>query len=111
MKIKRLTTKLAFPAVSFFCWILLSLTVAVSLSAGSEAPVPINQSAAYSFNPAIVRKVQIVLRNRGYYAADLNGYLGQATGNAIQRFQIDHRQKVIPLVDRTLLVSLGITSE
>jgi peptidoglycan hydrolase-like protein with peptidoglycan-binding domain len=63
-----------------------------------------------SFNPAIVRKVQIALRNRGYYHELIDGDLGQATGIAIQRFQIDHSIRVIPLLDPSLLVSLGIHS-
>lgn len=110
MKIKRLTTGFAFPVVPFFRAILLSLTVAVSLSAARADPIPIQESTTYSYNPTIVRKVQIALRNRGYSAGALDGYLGQATGNAIEKFQVDHHRKAVPLVDRTLLVSLGIAS-
>ena len=111
MKIKRLTTGPSVPVTTFFCAILLSLTVFASLSAGTTDPIPIKESTTYSFNRTIVRKVQIALRNRGYYAGALDGYLGQAAGNSIERFQIDHSQKVIPLVDRTFLVSLGIASD
>jgi len=67
------------------------------------------RSTAYPLNPAIVRRVQIALRNRGYYHGLVDGYLGEETGIAIQRFQIDHRIRVIPLLDPSLLVSLGIS--
>ena len=105
MRTKQLTAKLVFPVVTIFCAIFLNITAAASPSADSE------QQAAYSHNRTIIRKVQIALRNRGYYAGVLDGYLGQATGNSIERFQIDHSQKAIPLVDRTLLVSLAIASD
>ena len=105
MRTNQLTAKLVFPVVTIFCAIFLNVMAAASPSAGSE------QQAAYSHNRTIVRKVQIALRNRGYYAGALDGYLGQATGNSIERFQIDHSQKEILLADRTLLVSLGIMSE
>jgi peptidoglycan hydrolase-like protein with peptidoglycan-binding domain len=59
----------------------------------------------------VVREVQIALRDRGYYAGVVDGYLGQDTGYGIQRFQIDHDLRVKPTIDRPLLVSLGIVSE
>jgi peptidoglycan hydrolase-like protein with peptidoglycan-binding domain len=105
MRTKQLTAKLVFPVVTIFCTIFLNVIAAASPSAGSE------QQAAYSHNRTIVRKVQIALQSRGYYASALDGYLGQATGDSIEWFQIDHSQKVIPLVDRALLVSLGIASD
>jgi peptidoglycan hydrolase-like protein with peptidoglycan-binding domain len=55
-----------------------------------------------------VRKVQLALRSRGYYAGLIDGFIGQNTAIGIQRFQIDHDQKVIPVIDRSLLISLGI---
>jgi hypothetical protein len=86
--------------------------VAVALGACTDGQVPpIERAAMYDSNPASVRKVQIALQNRGYYAGVVDGYLGETTGFAIQRFQIDHFQRVKPLVDRPLLVSLGIGSD
>jgi hypothetical protein len=83
-----------------------------SLGACSEEPIlPPQSHASYSTNPAIVRKVQLALRNRGYYAGVIDGFLGQNTAIGIQRFQVDHCQIVTPLVDRSLLVSLGIASK
>jgi peptidoglycan hydrolase-like protein with peptidoglycan-binding domain len=83
--------------------------VAFSLAVCTEAQVPpTEQSVAYHANPPIVRKVQMALRNRGYYHGLVDGFLGGATGNAIQRFQIDHSIRVIPLLDPSLLVALGI---
>jgi peptidoglycan hydrolase-like protein with peptidoglycan-binding domain len=86
--------------------------VIVSLGACTEEQVPsIERPAIYHPNPARVRKVQIALRNRRYYAGIVDGYLGQNTGIAIQMFQIDHSQRVTPMIDRPLLVSLGIASD
>lgn len=62
-------------------------------------------------NPKTVRKVQIALRDRGYYAGTVDGYLGEQTGIGIQCFEVDQCQRVKPVIDRPLLVSLGIASE
>jgi hypothetical protein len=85
--------------------------VTVSLGACSEEQLPPPKShAMYPPNPAIAQKVQIALRNRGYYAGIVDGFLGQNTAIGIQRFQVDHYQRVKPVIDRSLLVSLGIAS-
>jgi peptidoglycan hydrolase-like protein with peptidoglycan-binding domain len=65
----------------------------------------------YHLNPNSVRKVQIALRERGYYAGVVDGYLGQDTANGIQRFQVDQCQRVKPVVVPPLLVSLGLASD
>jgi peptidoglycan hydrolase-like protein with peptidoglycan-binding domain len=86
---------------------------AVSLVActGEQVPPPYPQ-AMYHLNSNNVRKVQIALRERGYYAGVVDGYLGQDTSYGIQRFQVDHcPQRVKPVVVPPLLVSLGIASE
>ena len=86
--------------------------VAFSLAACSDTKiVSIERSFSYHSNPALVRKVQIALRNRGYCHDLVDGYLGEGTGIAIQRFHIDHSIRVIPLVDPSPLISLGITRE
>jgi Putative peptidoglycan binding domain len=85
---------------------------AISLAVCTEGQaLPTEHSVGYHANPAIVRKVQIALRNRGYYYGLADGDLGQGTGIAIQRFQIDHGIRVIPLLDPSLLVGLGIARE
>ena len=88
----------------------LLIGVAVSLVACSDEQVPPSQSRIPPPSPAIIRKVQIALRNRGYYKGAANGFLGQDTGVSIQKFQLDHDQSVTPMVDNALLVSLGIRS-
>jgi hypothetical protein len=85
---------------------LLLIGVVISLAVCTEGQMP--PAGAYNFNRVIVRKVQIALRDRGYYHALEDGYLGQATGIAIQMYQIDHHIRVIPLLDPSLLISLGI---
>ena len=82
--------------------------VSVSLGACSNEQVPPRSGAIYAPDPAIVRKVQIALRDRGCYHGLEDGFLGEATGNAIQLYQIDHSIRVIPLLDPSLLISLGI---
>jgi peptidoglycan hydrolase-like protein with peptidoglycan-binding domain len=75
-----------------------------------EQVTPLQARPTYSPDPAIVRKVQIALRERGYYAGLVDGFLGQNTAIGIQRFQVDHDQIADPVIDRSLLVSLGIRS-
>lgn len=91
---------------------LLLISAAISLAVCTDGQVPpTEQSVTYQAQPVIVRKVQIALRNRGYYHGLVDGNLGQATGVAIQRFQIDHSIRVVPLLDPSLLISLGIARE
>jgi hypothetical protein len=92
--------------------LVLLIGVAVSLGACSDEQVPPPVSRAnYSPSPALVRKVQVALRNRGYYAGLLDGFFGQNTAIGVQRFQVDHHQRVSPIIDRSLRVSLGIASD
>jgi peptidoglycan hydrolase-like protein with peptidoglycan-binding domain len=88
------------------------LGTAFSLGActGEEVPLPLSHPTDNG-NSADVRKVQVALRERGYYAGVVDGYLGQDTAFGIQRFQVDHCQRVKPIVDRPLLVSLGIVND
>jgi hypothetical protein len=90
--------------------LLIGVAFSVGVCAEGQAP-PTEHSVAYHANPVIVRKVQIALRNRGYYHDLVDGYLGEATGIAIQMFQIDHSIRVVPLLDPSLLVALGIARE
>jgi hypothetical protein len=86
--------------------------VAVSLGACSEQPVPLVRSQGfYPSSPATVREVQIALRNRGYYAGVVDGFLGEDTAIGIRRLQIDRGERVKPIIDHSLLVSLGITKD
>jgi hypothetical protein len=91
---------------------LLLIGAAIFLAVSTEGQVlATERSIVYHGSPMIVRKVQIALRNRGYYHGLVDGYLGQGTGIAIQMFQIDHSIRVIPLLDPSLLIALGITRE
>jgi Putative peptidoglycan binding domain len=81
----------------------------VCLGACSDQPVaPAKSITILAANDALVRKVQIALRKHGYYTGVTDGFLGQNTAFAIQRFQVDHDQIARPFIDRALLVSLGI---
>ena len=68
----------------------------------SSAPVLLSQ------RDAVVKQVQLALRQRGYYADGIDGFMGQYTAEAIQRFEVDHCLRTAPLITRRLLVSLGI---
>jgi hypothetical protein len=87
--------------------------VTVSLAACSEQPVPplVRSQGFYPNSSATVRQVQIALRNRGYYAGVVDGFLGEDTAIGIRRLQIDRGERVKPIIDRQLLVSLGITND
>jgi peptidoglycan hydrolase-like protein with peptidoglycan-binding domain len=58
---------------------------------------------------ATIRAVQSSLRQRHYYHGQLDGFFGQATAVAIERFQMDHDLYVKGVIDRQLLLALGIT--
>jgi peptidoglycan hydrolase-like protein with peptidoglycan-binding domain len=81
----------------------------VYLGACSDQPVaPAKPITIVQANDALVRRVQVVLHKQGYYTGVTDGFLGQNTAFAIQRFQVDHDQVARPFIDRKLLVSLGI---
>ena len=90
--------------------ILLSIGAAVSLGAcSSQVALPLHPQIMYYMpGAATVKKVQIALRDRGYYASSGDGFLGYNTDVAISRFQVDTCQRVKPIIDRSLLVSIGI---
>ncbi len=94
--------------------LLLLIGLAASLGACSNEQLPPSApsygDSVYPYNPATVRKVQVALRNRGYYAGVIDGFIGQNTAIGIQRFQIDHCQRVHPIVDRSLMVALGLSA-
>ena len=71
----------------------------------SSVPVLLSQ------RDAVVKQVQRALRQRGYYAHAIDGFLGQDTGEAIQQFEVDHCLRTAPLVTRQLLIALGIDRE
>ena len=83
------------------------------LSAGTlspnqlEAAPPANMM--YTSDSRTVRAVQHALRQCHYYSGDVDGWFGLATGIAIQRFQVDHGVSVKGIIDRPLLLALGIT--
>jgi len=68
----------------------------------SSVPVLLSQ------RDAVVKQVQLGLRQRGYYANAIAGFMGQDTREAIQRFEVDHCLRTAPLITRRLLISLGI---
>ena len=80
------------------------------LGACAEQALPLLPQSMYQLNPTTVRKTQIALRHRGYYDGVADGYIGQHTANAIQRYQLDHCLRVKPITNRPLLRSLGIAS-
>ena len=68
----------------------------------SSVPVLLSQ------RDAVVKQVQLALRQRGYYAHAIAGFMGLYTQEAIQRFQVDHCVRTAPVITRGLLISLGI---
>src|SRR5262249_363675 len=90
--------------------ILLSIGAAVSLGAcSSQVALPLHPQIMYYMpGPSTVKKVQIALPDRCYSAWLVDGFLGDNTEFAISRFQVATCQRVKPIIDRSLLVSLGI---
>ena len=69
-------------------------------------PLPANMPS--SSDAATVRAVQSALRERHYYHEQVDGFFGQATAVAIERFQMDRDLYVKGVIDRQLLLALGI---
>jgi len=84
------------------------------LGAGTLGPNQLEAAPSanvmYSTDSKTVRAVQNALRQRHYYSGDVDGLFGLATGIAIQRFQVDQGLPVKGVIDRSLLVALGITN-
>ena len=89
--------------------ILFMIIIAVAFGACTTEPAPpLLGYGNYPHDPALVRRVQIALRDRGYYHGNLDGYLGQDTANAIELFQVNHCLRAKPVIDRPLLARLRI---
>jgi peptidoglycan hydrolase-like protein with peptidoglycan-binding domain len=72
---------------------------------GTRAPASVLSTS----DAATIRAVQSVLRQRHYYHDQVDGFFGEATAVAIERFQMDHDLYVRGVIDRQLLLALGIT--
>jgi peptidoglycan hydrolase-like protein with peptidoglycan-binding domain len=69
-------------------------------------PPPAN--VLWTGDTATILAVQSALRQRHYYHEQVDGFFGQATAVAIERFQMDHDLYVKGVIDRQLLSALGI---
>jgi hypothetical protein len=91
--------------------VLLALTVFATACSGPQK----HAYSDYRILPAYrhydqrqLRQVQIALRRLGYYSGSADGFMGYRTDLAISRFQLDHEHPIRVVVDRWLLVNLGI---
>ena len=84
--------------------------VALTSCANEQPETPLLPNVMYSFNVRTIRAVQATLQERHYYRGVVDGYFGQATGDAIERFQIDYGLRVKPVIDRSLLNALHTAS-
>jgi peptidoglycan hydrolase-like protein with peptidoglycan-binding domain len=90
---------------------LICVIAALSLAAcanGQPEPPLLPSNVTWSAEARTTRAVQAALQKRHYYWGTVDGYFGQATGDAIERFQIDNGLRVKPVIDRPLLNALGI---
>jgi hypothetical protein len=91
--------------------VLLALTVLATACSGPQKHAYSDYAilpAYHHYDQRQLRQVQISLRRLGYYSGSADGFMGYRTDLAISRFQLDHEHPVRPVVDRWLLVSLGI---
>jgi hypothetical protein len=65
-------------------------------------------SAYRHYDQHQLKRVQIALRQQGFYSGAADGFLGYKTDIAISKFQLEHQHPVRPIVDQWLLVTLGI---
>ncbi|HYY28336.1 MAG TPA: peptidoglycan-binding protein [Chthoniobacterales bacterium] len=87
--------------------ILFAIIIAVAFGACTTEP-PLLGYGNYPHDPALVSRVQIALRDRGYYSGNIDGFLGQETANAIELFQVEHCLRAKPVIDRPLLLWLRL---
>jgi peptidoglycan hydrolase-like protein with peptidoglycan-binding domain len=69
---------------------------------GTPAPANVMSTS----ETATIRAVQSALRRRHYYHGQVDGFFGQATAVAIERFQMNHDLYVKGVIDRQLLDAL-----
>ena len=67
-----------------------------------------SKSNEFLTSETAIRRVQLALRNLGYYAGAVDGFMGQKTQVAIAKFQVDHNLPVRATITHSLLVSLGM---
>lgn len=70
------------------------------------APIAVFQESP-SLSNTVVR-VQAALRNRKYYAGQIDGIPGKDTQNAIRMYQLDRNLPVTGKIDLVLLQDLGL---
>jgi peptidoglycan hydrolase-like protein with peptidoglycan-binding domain len=89
------------------CLIGILLVAACKTNEPQGTPPPANVLS--TSDAATVRAVQSALRQRHYYHEQVDGFFGQATAIAIERFQMDRDLYVKGVIDRQLLLALGIS--
>ena len=89
------------------CLIGILLLGACKTNEPQGTPPPAN--VLWTTDTATIMAVQSALRQRHYYHEQVDGFFGQATAIAIERFQMDHDLYVKGVIDRQLLLALGIT--
>jgi peptidoglycan hydrolase-like protein with peptidoglycan-binding domain len=99
--------RILVPLRAIFC--VIGATVALGASTESVREARISSEISAYNTPGTIRTVQRALRDRGYYQGYLDGHIGPDTAKAIELFQLNHCLKVSPLVNRELLVWLGLT--
>jgi hypothetical protein len=89
--------------------VLLAFTVLATACSGPQKYSDYRILPAYHhYDQRQLREVQTALRRLGYYSGAADGFLGYRTDVAISNFQLHHEHPVRPVVDRWLLVNLGI---
>jgi len=84
--------------------------LALEACSAEKPEPPLLPDVMYTNDARTVRAVQSALRQRHYYTAEVDGFFGQATGDAIQRFEMDHGLRVKPVISRSLLTALGMAN-
>jgi hypothetical protein len=84
--------------------------LSLAACAKEQPETPLLPNVVYGADVRTVRAVQATLQQRHYYGGAIDGYFGQATGDAIERFEIDHFLRVKPVIDRLLLNALEIAA-
>lgn len=95
---------------------LLCVVIALGLVLPAQADSTMNSKVEYPAsavydshgNKAIVRKVQLALQAKGYYAGDNRGNYCYETMTAVRRYQRDNGLPMTNKIDSATLQSLGL---
>jgi peptidoglycan hydrolase-like protein with peptidoglycan-binding domain len=83
------------------------LSVAAALPSYAQPVSQLDVNAIPKIDSDGIRKVQVILRQRGFPAGPFDGVAGPLTKTAVRAFQVKYGMKTSGEIDNQLLLALG----